>query len=364
MLIDCDVHVGYDSLLDLSPFLDGPTREVVTHSGTNGLAMPSYPWYHPSGWIRKDTYNAAETAQGQQIPGQTLESVRRLLLDPYDVTYGILTADEAAAFSIIPNASLGARLASAYNDWLIDQWLAEDARLRGLIVVAAQHPEAAAAEIQRLAGDDRFVGVFLPGGARVPYGNVVYDPIWKAASENGLPVVVHTHFDGVGISPPVTSAGHPDTYAEYHVLCGSGMYGHFTSVLLSGVFERFPGAKMVMVEGGLVPFLGYLWRLDADWKACRTEVPHCRRPPSEYVWESVRFTTQPLETPPDDADLWPVIRHLRPAETFMFASDYPHWDFDEPTHTLKLLPENIRDRVAFGNAAELFHLSAPAPVTA
>jgi predicted TIM-barrel fold metal-dependent hydrolase len=359
MLIDCDVHVGYENLLDLVPYLDGPTRELVTHSGVNGLAMPSYPWYHPTGWVRKDAYDAGEVAVGRQIPGQGLDTVRRLLLDHYDVTYGILTPDEAAAFSVIPNANLGARLASAYNEWLVEHWLSEDSRLRALIVVAAQHPEEAAAEIRRRAADGRFVGVFLPGGARAPYGNPIYDPIWRAAAECGLPVVVHTHFDGVGISPPLTSAGQPDTYTEYHVLCGSGMYGHFTSVLLSGVFERFPGAKLVMSEGGVVPFLGYLWRLDADWKACRSEVPHCRRLPSEHVWEHVRFTTQPIETPPEGEDIWPVIRHLRPEQTLMFASDYPHWDFDEPTHVLRLLPEEAREAVAYRNAAELFRLSVP-----
>jgi predicted TIM-barrel fold metal-dependent hydrolase len=314
MLIDCDVHVGYENLLELVPYLDGPTRELVTHSGVNGLAMPNYPWYHPTGWVRKDAYDAGEVAVGRQIPGQGLDTVRRLLLDHYDVTYGILTPDEAAAFSIIPNAILGARLASAYNEWLVEHWLSEDSRLRALIVVAAQHPEEAAAEIRRRAGDDRFVGVFLPGGARAPYGNPIYDPIWRAAAECGLPVAV---------------------------------------------LERFPGAKMVMVEGGVVPFLGYLWRLDADWKACRSEVPHCRRPPSEYVWEHVRFTTQPMETPPAGEDIWPVIRHLRPERTLMFASDYPHWDFDEPTHVLRLLPEEAREAVAFRNAAELFRLSVP-----
>src|SRR5689334_8942573 len=141
MLIDCDVHVGYDSLLDLVEYLDGPTREHVTHAGTNGLAMPSYPWYHPTGWIRKDAYIRDGMAQGQQIPGQDLETVRRLLLDPYDVSYAILTPDEAAAFSIYPNAILAAKLATAYNDWLAERWLQEDARLRALIVVAAQNPE-------------------------------------------------------------------------------------------------------------------------------------------------------------------------------------------------------------------------------
>src|SRR3954451_9908233 len=82
MLIDCDIHVGYDSLLELVPFLDGPTRAPATHSGVHGLAMPSYPWYHPTGWIRKDTYDREAVAVGRQVPGQSLETVQRLLLDP------------------------------------------------------------------------------------------------------------------------------------------------------------------------------------------------------------------------------------------------------------------------------------------
>ena len=49
VLIDCDIHVGYEQIADLLPYLDGPTRELVVNSGTNGLVMPSYPWsqWHP-----------------------------------------------------------------------------------------------------------------------------------------------------------------------------------------------------------------------------------------------------------------------------------------------------------------------------
>ena len=31
---------------------------------------------------------------------------------------------------------------------------------------------------------------------------------------------------------------------------------------------------------------------------CRIEVPHCVRPPSEYVHDHLTWTTQPLEEPP------------------------------------------------------------------
>jgi uncharacterized protein len=240
MLVDSDVHVGYETLLDLCEYLDAPTRELVLHSGTNGLGMPTYPWYHPTGWLRGDTYDRETTDVGAQLPGQDLDRVRQKLLDAYDITYAILTPDEAAAFSVLPNAELAARLCQGYNNWLLERYLEEEPRVRGLLVVTPQHPEAAAEEIRRLGPRDEFVGVFLPGGARVPYGSPVHEPLWRACAELALPVVVHTHFEGVGIAGPVTAAGYPDHYVEYHTLCGAGMYGHFVSILCHGISSAIP----------------------------------------------------------------------------------------------------------------------------
>ena len=359
MLIDCDIHIGYETIADLIPYLDAPTAELVRQSGTNGLAMPTYPWNHPAGWIRRDLYERGDGHDANFVY-MSLDTLRTRHLDPYGVDVGIVEPDEAAVFSVLPNAQLAARLCSAYNDWLLDNWLQPEPRLRGMIVVPAQWPEAAAREIRRVGGRDEFVGVFLPGASRIPYGNPVHDPIWEAANELGLPVAVHTHYESIGIAGPLTAAGMPDFYAEYHTLCGSGMYGHFVSILCHGIFERFPETRVAMVEGGLVPFVGFLWRLDTNWKSCRSEIPWCRRRPSEYVWDHVRFATQPLETPDEPAQLLQAIEFLRPAETLMYASDFPHWDFDEPEQTLRQLPDAWRDNVRWRNAAGFFRLPVPA----
>ena len=361
MLVDCDIHVGYETVADLIPYLDGPTAELVRQSGTNGLAMPTYPWNHPTGWIRHDLYERNEGHVANFVY-MSLDTLRARHLDPYSVDIGIVEPDEAAVFSVLPNSQLAARLCSAYNDWLLDSWLQPEPRLRGMIVVPAQWPEAAAREIRRLGSRDEFVGVFLPGGARVPYGNPIYDPIWAAANDLGLPVAVHTHYESIGIAGPITAAGMPDFYSEYHTLCGSGMYGHFVSILCHGIFERFPDTRVAMVEGGLVPFVGFLWRLDTNWKGCRSEIPWCRRRPSDYVWDHVRFATQPLETPDDPAQLLRAIEFLRPSETLMYASDFPHWDFDEPEQTLRQLPAEWRDNIRWRNATDFFRL--PVPVAA
>ena len=115
-----------------------------------------------------------------------------------------------------------------------------------------------------------------------------------------------------------------------------------------------PRTRVMLMEGGLVPFVGLLWRLDAAWRGTRTEVPHCVRPPSEYVHDHVAWTTQPLEEPPDDRLLAPAIEGLQPSRTLCFSSDYPHWDFDDPVQTLRRLPAEYRDAVAHANAMRFF----------
>ena len=209
MLIDCDIHVTYRSIKELVPYADVHTRELIERSGVAGLSMPTYPWVHPSGWIRRDTYDAERVEAGSMFPGFTLEQLRAHVLDPFDVAFALANPDEAACFSVLPNSRLAAGLASAYNDWLVDTWLRHEPRLHGAMVVSAQWPEAAAAEIRRMAPTGRFAAVFLPGAARIPYGNPVYDPIWAAATEAGLPVVVHVHYEGVGTSGPLRAPARP-----------------------------------------------------------------------------------------------------------------------------------------------------------
>ena len=40
--------------------------------------------------------------------------------------------------------------------------------------------------------------------------------------------------------------------------------------------------------------------------------------------------------------------------TLVFASDYPHWDWDEPSTFLLGEDPELRDRVLFQNAAEMY----------
>ena len=129
------------------------------------------------------------------------------------------------------------------------------------------------------------------------------------------------------------------------------------SLIFEGALERFPGLKVVLIEGGFgwVPAFG--WRMDAHWSRMRAEVPQVKHPPSEYLRRHCWFTTQPMEEPENPAHLLDIIDWIGP-ERLMFSTDYPHWDFDDPKWVLKVrLPQTTREAIFRGNARALYGLA-------
>jgi hypothetical protein len=124
------------------------------------------------------------------------------------------------------------------------------------------------------------------------------------------------------------------------------------SMVVEGVFDRFPTLRVACVESGFAWLPPFLWRFDKEWKGLQREIPWTKRLPSEYVREHVRFTTQPLDGPPDARRTRELIDELGSDEMLMFATDYPHWQFDDPAEALpaglspdlerKILSENAR----------------------
>jgi predicted TIM-barrel fold metal-dependent hydrolase len=88
----------------------------------------------------------------------------------------------------------------------------------------------------------------------------------------------------------------------------------------------------------------------------RSEVPWLKRPPSAYVIDHVRLTTQPLDEPESRQHLAQLLEMFPADRMLMFSTDYPHWDFDNPTVITDRLPAPLKDRVMFETAAELYGL--------
>ena len=110
------------------------------------------------------------------------------------------------------------------------------------------------------------------------------------------------------------------------------------------------------IEGGLawIPFL--MQRLDHEYMLRTSEYPGLKKLPSDYM-RDMFYSSQPMEIT-DMIQLESTFRMINAETQLMFASDYPHWDFDVPgkIFDLPFLTEKAKHNILGGNAARLFKL--------
>src|SRR6266404_3619428 len=206
---------------------------------------------------------------------------------------------------------------------------------------------------RRRAGDRNFVQVLMLSRTAEALGRKRYWPIYEAAVEAGLPVGIHA-FGYSGWA--MTNGGWPSFYIEEATEHATSAQTVVTSMVMEGLFERYRDLKVIMIECGFgwLPALG--WRLDKLWRKMRDEVPHLRRPPSEYIREHFYVSTQPMEEPEDPRHVLDAMRWIG-FDRILFASDYPHWDFDDPVMAIPpSLAEEQRRMIFAGNARTVYRL--------
>ena len=348
--IDCDVHPAMRSPADLLPYLSKQWREHMAlfgnHSRETYQDTIVYPRFHPA-ISRGDAW-----PPNGGPPGSDLAFMRAQHLDPLNVEFGVLTplATRAADQR---RADYATALCSALNDWQVASFMDPEPRLKGSIIVPHEDAAAAVAEIEKRARDKRFVQVLLPPRAAEPLGQKRYWPIFAAAEKHGLPLGLHVGGQG---GHAVTGAGWPSYYFEEHQTNVQTMQAFVASMVIGGVFEAFPGLRVVLIEPGFAWVPAMCWRLDNQWKRLRAEVPYLKRKPSEYVREHFWFTTQPIDEPERPQDLLTTFEWIG-HDRLMFSSDYPHWDFDDPNVVIpQSLPQAARDAIFRDNARAFYGL--------
>jgi len=262
-------------------------------------------------------------------------------LDPNNVALGILnplTSGQGAQ-----DGDLSAALTHATNEWQVAEWTSRDSRLKASVVVPFEDGPTSATMIEARAGDANFAQVMLLTRTAEPLGQRRYWPIFQAAVEANLPIGIHAF--GYGGSA-MTSGGWPSYYMEEMVGHAQCQQAVLTSLIFEGVFERFPTLKVVLIEAGFAWAPAHAWRMDRQFAKLRKEVPHLKRLPSEYMRSNVWFTTQPVEEPEPREHLADVIEWMG-WDRVLFATDYPHWDFDDPAHALPIKMTEAQKRGIF-----------------
>jgi 2,3-dihydroxybenzoate decarboxylase len=239
------------------------------------------------------------------------------------------------------------RKAAEANDFLAREIQKRPDRYAGFAHIAVQQPKAAADELERCMRDLKFCGAMINGHTFGQYlDDPVLAPFWERAEALGATVYIHP-------TDPVTPAPVLNGVAalrratwEWGFETGS----HALRLVFSGLFDRFPKAKVALGHmGETLPYL--LWRFDSRAKLYGVKLA---KPPSQYIKDNIAvtvsgvFAAEPLRCALDALG----------RDRVMFAADYPFEDAEEAGHFMDTVPldESLRADVAYNNAAKLLGL--------
>lgn len=334
-VIDCDAHIR-ESVDDLLPYMpNGEEKRYVESTYFN---------YPTDGWDRSAGGRSGfATVQGPEEEEQ--------VMDDLSLDISIITPTMNLYHGLLGNHEVANALARAYNDYIVSEWLDYDSeKFKSGILVPVHDPEVAAEEIDRHADEDGMVGVCLnPLGPEKALGDERYDPIYEAAERNDLTIIMHGAATTHSSFPNQSNYFHK--FLEVHTITHAfQQISQVVSLLSRGVVEKFPDLRFVCLEAGL-SWVPIIYRLDKEFLARQNEAPLLNRLPSKYFSDQFWVASQPME---ETTNIEPMVELSGGWENILFATDWPHWDFDSPTVVEDTVPSEHRTKVWSENAHDAF----------
>lgn len=253
----------------------------------------------------------------------------------------------------IEDPALQVETCRVYNDWLGDLYGGSD-RHAAVGMLPDLDAQAGVDELQRLPSLGIRSGLLPMHSDRRPYNDSSWEPLWEAAAGLGIPLSFH-----VGTGRSQTPHHGPGAAVVNYVVTVGSAAETVTILSGSGVLERHPALRVVMVESGA----GWLaWTLEAMDDAYRDHhmfvTPKLRELPSATFRRQGAVTFQRDPVAIANAELTGV-------GCLLWGSDCPHPEGTFP-HSQKSLDEQLAGvsdevtrRIVCTNTAELYGIRLP-----
>ena len=276
-------------------------------------------------------------------------------MDASHVDIDVLFPTHVSSYCALHDVGFESALYRAYHRWVRDFCAQAPTRLKWTVVPNMRDPSTGAEEIRDWAKKDTTcVGVYLPpcGPNNMLLDDHWLDPIYQAALDSDLPVLVHG-----GTARPPYQPGTFDlrgTWFLQHSLSNpwAGMAA-LGALVGGGIFERFPGLRVAVVETAAGWLPSALERFDAHYYLSPGHVPLLKRLPSEVVKQGGSYF--------HGVDTWertiPYVVEWVGEDVLLFASDWPHGDtaFPEAVQQIDELPlsDSAKRKILGENAMRL-----------
>lgn len=223
-------------------------------------------------------------------------------------------------------------------------------RFAAFACLPTQDPKAAADELERAVTQLGMKGALINGHTQGRYlDEAIFYPLWERAEALDVPLYLHP---SMAYKPWDVIEGYPElAMAAWAWSAETG--AHALRVVVGGVFDRFPKARMILGHMGETIAL-YLWRIDSRMhdKLLKRGLQH--KKPSYYIKRNILITTSGVF---DNAPLVCAIDAMG-VDSVMFSVDYPYEDDAAAAHWLANLPlpGDQVEAIAHGNAQRILRL--------
>ena len=356
LIVDADSHhYEMEHLDEVLPFVENDVLKQLLMSNRmkgRGSILPSETSFQDMGGriSRYPLRNSEKTGPGKHRDVQ----LGNRWMDALGVDYACLFPTQMLHVGLTTNRDIENNLCWAYNRWLTEKILPEtEGRFFSMLSLPFSDPKESLRQVEKFGGTKGVTGFCITAVRTLPVHHNSYMKVYRAIEERGLALSFHS---GTNSAEPMFAS--LNRFATVHAL-GFPFYSmlHMSNWVTNALGERFPNLPVLWIEGGLawVPFL--MQRLDHEFMLRTSDFPGLKKPPSEYMRE-MYYTTQPLEVT-DLIQLESTFRMVNAETQLLYASDYPHWDFDVPSKIVNLpfLSERARQNILGGNAARLFKLT-------
>ena len=272
---------------------------------------------------------------------------------------GVLYPSLSLVFYGIESTPLLSAVCRVFTDWVIEFALAYPTRLRAVAMINLDDVDAAVVELERSrkAGAAGALIPVLPQADR-PYDSPEYERFWAAADALGMPISLHVATNRTpGEWKALYKLSGQVSAPDYWVRVALG------DLILSGVFERYPGLRVGSVEHEAGWAAHFLNRMDHVYQEGLDFADH--RPdfkngalPSDFFHRNVFVSFA-------EDEVAIANRELIGVDNLMWGNDYPHGESTFP-HSREIVGRHLAgvseaERVALtaSNVAALYDIQLP-----
>jgi len=298
-----------------------------------------------------------QTHPGGSDPGRRIQEMAS-----DGVSAEVLYPTYALGLLGLEDAALQEACFRAYNDWLIEYCQVALDRLIGVPLIATYNMDHAVKELKRCAQAGlRGALIWEVPPNKLSFDSDHYERFWAAAQDLEMPVSLHI-LTGFGYARDRAGLQGIQRYRASVNLKLAEATDILMDIIFSGVLERYPRLKIVLVENeiGWLPYVLEQW--DYYFDRHRPVAPlTIDKLPSEYFNRQVYATFFNDSVGAHLLSWWGV-------DNCMWSNDFPHANSTWP-HSREVVARDLghlspeaRAKIVRENVARLYNTTIPEPM--